>query len=225
MAGSNDYIPAPDADFDLWATNFSTLLTASPATYGLVAGDATAVAGVYNTWHTAYLAAINPATRTPVTVQAKDDARVAALAVIRPYAVQISLNAGVNASDKIAIGVNPRTSTPTPIPEPATAPVIAVIMATPLQHTLAYHDETQPETVKAKPNGVQFCEVHCVVSATAVIDQALIPIKKMVTKSPFTIDFDSADVGKSAYYAARWINANGLFGPWSAIANFTVANG
>lgn len=225
MAGSSDYIPAPDADYDLWATNFSTLLTASPGTYGLVAGDATAVAAVYSTWHAAYLAAINPATRTPVTVQAKDVARSASLVVIRPYAVTISNNAGVNPSDKVAIGVNPGTSTPTPIPAPNTAPVISVQLATPLVHQLAYHDESQPETVKAKPDGVKFLELRGAVSVTPITDQAAIAFKSLQSKSPFFVEWDAADVGKQAYYAARWVNSNGLLGPWSAIQQFTVANG
>lgn len=225
MAGSSDYIPAPDADYDLWATNFSTLLTASPATYGLVSGDATAVAGVYTTWHAAYLAAINPATRTPVTVQAKDDARTASLAVIRPYAVQISLNAGVNASDKIAIGVNPGTATPVSFPAPSTAPVISILNATPLAHKCAYHDESVPETVKAKPDGVKFIEVRAQTSATPIVDQNLIAFKDLYSKSPFDVPWDAGDVGKTAYYAGRWVNGNGLKGPWSAIQQFTVANG
>ena len=40
------YIPAKDALFATWLENFSTLLTAAPATYGLTAPDATAVDAV-----------------------------------------------------------------------------------------------------------------------------------------------------------------------------------
>ena len=38
------YIPARNANLIAWAANFSTLITASPGTYGLLAGDATAIA-------------------------------------------------------------------------------------------------------------------------------------------------------------------------------------
>lgn len=221
---STDYIPATDAGLDNWATNFSTLLTASPATYGLVAGDGTIVAGVFTTWHTAYLAAISPATRTPSQVQTKNDAKFNMLAVVRPYAQEISQNAGVLTDDKIAIGVNPRTNTPTPIAAPGTQPVLAFLAATNLAHQMTYRDETQPETVKAKPPGVKFCEVHAAVSTSAVIDQNLIPFKGMYSKSPFTVTFGAEDVGKQAYYCSRWINDNGLVGPWSGIVSLTVAN-
>lgn len=223
--GSSDYIPARDADLDVWANNFSTLLTASPGTYGLLSADATSVAGVFTTWHTAYLAATSPSTRTPTSITTKDDSKISMLAIIRPYAVSISQNQGVLSADKVAIGVNPRTNGPSPIPDPTTAPVLFVIGATPLQHTLGYHDSDQPETVKAKPDGVKFAEIRCSVSATPIVDQDAIDYKQMASKSPFAVNFLSADVGKSAYYCSRWINSNGKVGPWSSIVNFTVANG
>ena len=53
-----------------------------------------------------------------MTVQAKNTERVMVLATCRPYAQAISLNAGVTAGNKIALGVNPRTSVPQPITAP-----------------------------------------------------------------------------------------------------------
>ena len=97
MAG---YIPQRDSLLLPWALNFSTLITASPATYGLLAGDATAIAAVYSAYNTAYGLAINPATRTPVTVANKDTAKITMLATIRPYAQSISLNAGVSPANR-----------------------------------------------------------------------------------------------------------------------------
>lgn len=220
-----DYIPSTDSGYDMWLSNFSTLLTASPATYGLLSGDAVAVAAQYTAWHAAFLLASNPSTRTSVTVADKDTAKTNSLLIVRPYAQEISQNAGVDPADKDAIGVNPRTNGPSPIAPPTTAPVLVILGATPLQHTLRYHDEEQPETVRAKPFGVIALQLFMSVSETPIVDQDLLDFSKIVTVCPFPQDFLSGDVGKAAYYAARWQNRNGDTGPWSSIVNFTVANG
>ena len=64
-----------------------------------------------------------------------------------------------------------------------------------------------------------------VTSATIVTDPASLPFIGIQTKNPVAVNFSSADVGKTAYYAGRWVTRRGLVGPWSAIINFTVANG
>lgn len=36
-------------------------------------------------------------------------------------------------------------------------------------------------------------------------------------------DFESADAGKTAYYALRWVSTRGEKGPWSEVTSATVA--
>jgi len=36
-------------------------------------------------------------------------------------------------------------------------------------------------------------------------------------------DFPSAEAGKTAYYALRWMSTRGEKGPWSEVASATVA--
>lgn len=226
---SSPYIPDRDADFENWLLNFTTKLTAAPATYGLVAADATNCAAQYTTWHAAYLlgggtyhAPVNANTKTVTTTQAKADARTAALAVVRPYAQLISRNSGVLAADKLSIGVNPRTSTPTPIPTPTSNPILALVGATPWSHTMGYKD-SDTITGKAKAFGAIQLELHCKVSETPIVDPAAIDYIGDYTKSPLAVNFEAGDVGKQAYYVARWKTRTGLVGPWSPIVNFTVA--
>lgn len=216
------YIPPRDADFNNWIDNFSTLLTAAPATYGLLASDATAVASLNSTWAAAYALAVNPSTRTPVTVAAKDTARITAQAGIRPYAVQISLNPGVLVDDKIAIGVNPRTSTPTPITTPTTWPIVTLASGAPLQQIVRYRDYTSSPTSKGKPYGVVALQLFAKASTTPILDPTLLPLKATLTKSPGTIDWISADAGMQAYVAGRWITRKGLVGPSGPIGVLTI---
>lgn len=222
MAGN--YIPTTDSGLNDWAINFSALLTASPTTYGQVAAVAVAVASVQDAYTAAYAMAIDPSTRTPVTVNAKDDARINFLAVVQPIAVQISLNAGVLSADKIAIGVNPRTTGRTPIPTPNTSPVLSVANGEVLQQIVRYRDETASPTSKAKAAGAVQIQIFAMVSATPITDQNAIAFYGVATKSPNIVMWDSGDAGKKAYYAARWVTRTGKVGPWSAIVSLTVAN-
>lgn len=217
---STQYIPAKDANFNNWIINFSTLLTASPTTYGLVAGDATAVAAVTAAWTAAYLLATNPSTRTPVTVSDKDAARIAAESLIRPLAVSISLNGGVTNMDKTAIGVTVRVTTPTPVPPPTTTPALSLESAIHNQQTLRYYDTATPLT-KAKPPGATGILVVQGIGTTPAIDPAQCSFLNVWTKSPNTIPTLNTDIGKIATYFARWVTRSGpggqaQYGPWSA---------
>ena len=218
------YIPAADPAFAAWLDNFSALLTAAPATYGQTSGVAAAVAAVTATWDAAYALVTSPSTKTKDTVQAKNVARINALAEVKPVAQQISLNQGVLASDKVAIGVNPRTSTPVPVTAPTTYPIISIVSALALQHVLRYRDELASPSVKSKPFGVIQIQLYGSTSATPITDPTLLQFEGVRTKSPTTVTWPSSAAGLRAYYAARWVTRTGLLGPWSPIVSFIVAN-
>lgn len=223
MPSAAPYIPAKDAALDDWMNNFSTLLTASPVTYGLAAGDATSVAAAYASWHAAYLLVTSPTTKTKTTVSAKNTQKVTALAIVRPYAIAISLNAGVSSANKTAIGVNPRTSTPTPIPAPNTSPVLTIDSTSVAGTIVRYRDTTSSPSVKSKPFGVIALQLAATASATVITDPNLLTIQSQETKSPLTLALGSGAAGKTAYFAGRWITRKGLVGPWSAIVPYVVA--
>lgn len=214
------YIPANDAGFNNWVVNFDTLLTAAPTTYGLVAGDATAVAAVVAPWVAAYALATNPSTRTPVTIADKDAARLAAENLIRPLAVSISLNGGVANMDKTAIGVTVRITTPTPVPPPTTQPALSLESAVHNVHFLRYYDTTTPDT-KAKPPGVTGLQIFRSIGTTPASDPTTATYVDTWTKSPNTVGYDGTNVGKIATYFGRWVTRSGTggqsaVGPWSA---------
>ncbi len=214
------YLPATDSAFDAWLTNFSALITAAPTTYGLIAGDATAIAAQQTAWNAAFLAATTPATRTPVTIADKDAARITAEATVRPYATTISRNPSVTNMDKIAVGVNLPNNARTPVPPPTTQPALTLVSAIHNVHTLAYRDTSTP-TSKAKPFGAIGIDVRQAIGTTPATDPNACAPLTQATKSPITLGTDSADVGKLATYFGRWITRSGpggqaQFGPWSA---------
>jgi hypothetical protein len=217
------YVPAKNAAFVAWLENFSTLITASPATYGLATGDATTIAAINSAVAAAWALISSPATKTAATVSAFNTEKVNALATIRPYALLISTNAGVSSANKIAVGVNPRTSVPTPITTPTTAPALTAQSTSTAGTIIRYRDSTASPSVKAKPYGVIAMQLYGMASATAVTDPATLTFLGTITKSPFTQLLGSADAGKTAYFAARWQTRKGLLGPWSPIISYVVA--
>lgn len=221
----NPYIPAKDSEFDTWLVNFSTLLTAAPATYGLVAGDATAVDAVTDAWVAAYATAINPSTRTSVTIAIKDTARRNAEVTVRPYAVRISRNPAVTTGNKTAIGVTVVTTTPTPVPPPTDVPILSLVRQRFGDATLGF--KTTGFDGKSKPYGSTMLEIVQAIGVAFAVDPSQCSFLTLVTKSPFTVTWSGADAGKKATLFARFRTRSGpagqsQAGPWSAALNLII---
>jgi hypothetical protein len=218
------YVPPKDADFALWADNFATLITANPSTYGLDAIAAAAIQAENDAFQAAFTLATNPGTRTPVTVAAKDSARITCQALMRVYASQIRINPGVLNSDKIDLGLNLPNPIPSPIPVPTSFPVLSLVQAAPLTHQFKYQDSVLA-VGKAKAPGALQMELRAFIGVAAGTDPETFVTKQWATKSPFLVVWDAGDAGKLATYACRWVTRRGLAGPWSALSTFTVLSG
>ena len=216
-----DYVPVRDADFQVWADNYSALITATPTAYGLVSGEATTLAGLSTAFNDALSAALNGSTRGPMTVAAKDTARANLEAYARQLAMKVQTTSTVTNEQKTALRITVRKTGRTPVATPVTAPIIALITVSALQHTLRYSDETTPDSRK-KPFG----------AIALMLDWWITPIGTAPTGSPTSslpfsanpvvINFNSGDVMKMVSYQARWVTATGLFGPVSNTASGAV---
>src|SRR5437016_1820127 len=100
-----DFLPSSDADLLAFAQNFSTKVTATPVPYGLVAGDATALAALVTSFTTALNTANTPATRTAVTVASKDTARAVLVTELRQLARRVQATPTVTAAQRIELGL------------------------------------------------------------------------------------------------------------------------
>lgn len=219
---SSDFIPSRDAELQAWLLNFKTLIAATPAAYGLVAGDATVITNSYVAWNAAYVAATNPATRTHVTIAAKDAQKILTIDVVRTYSATIRANGAVTDSLKLGLGLNVHDTIPTPVPPPTTYPLLTINGAGPGMQDLRAADQATP-TRRAKPHGSAGLLVFRTVGTTAASDPTNAPFLGFVTKAEFVSSFTSADDGKIATYFARWTNAKGEVGPWSAPVSMRIA--
>jgi hypothetical protein len=219
---ASDYIPNQDAEALAWMQTFSAGITASPSTYDLVAADATAIAAVVSAFAGAQAVAINPATRTPVAVNDKDEARASAEELCRQYAAGIKVNAGISNSDKIAIGVRPVNNSRTPIPVPDTSPLLNIVGNTPGVQTLRYADSATPDSGK-KPFGALSLQLFLATGTAAATDPDTAAFRAAYTRNPVEVAFDAADDGKVATYFARWATRTGEVGPWSLPVSMRIA--
>lgn len=211
---STPYIPAKDADFANWSTNFSNVITANPSAYGLVAADATAIAAANSAFQTAYALALNPATRTSVTIANKDVQKASTLITERTYAQIIQNNAGVSDANKAAAGLTIRKTSRTPIPTPGTTPILGLIGGTPGVITLNFKDTTTP-TSKAKPFGATLLEMYAQYPGTNTADIDLATFVGYNTKSPFAYDVPTGKKGLGVTFWGRWGTRTGKVGPFS----------
>ena len=66
------YIPTKQSMFSAWLANFSSLISANPSSYGLMASDATTIAGYNTSWIAAYTPVTMASTKTPAAIAAKN---------------------------------------------------------------------------------------------------------------------------------------------------------
>src|SRR4051812_10741944 len=123
---AKNFYHGKDADIVTGSANFASSIVTAFATFGLTSAQSTAFGTLNTALQSSYTAGITPATRTPVTIEAKNTA----LVNMRRNAILLSkiiyATATVTDAQLVSLGLLPRT-VPTPRPVPATPPVLEVV--------------------------------------------------------------------------------------------------
>jgi hypothetical protein len=216
MAHKHDYVPARDADFDKWFVFLVQYVTAKCAdeTWTHIPQAAlTALTAVRSAWSTAWKNVQGP--HTAVDTEAKNDAKKAAKAVIRPFVNQYLRFPPVTDEDRTAMGIPNHDSTRTPIETPQTVPVFAAEVRGIRSVTLVFHDEGTKSS--AIPYGFNGAVVSWDVSGTPVTDPKKLTRSELATRSPHVLHFEEEDRGKTVYIALQWQNESGEKGDFTAV--------
>lgn len=219
---AESFIPTQEGLALTFMQTFAAGIATSPATYQLSSIDSAAISAAVDLFAAKYAIALDPATRTSVSVAQKDDARNSAEALVRQYAINIKFNAGISDPAKIAIGVRPVNHSRTPITVPASSPLMNVLAATPGSHTLRYADTMTPDSA-AKPFGAASIQIFRTIGPEPTTDDGAALFYGAFTKNPIGVAFDAADDGKVATYYARWADRKGQVGPWSLPVSMRIA--
>lgn len=220
--------PTRDADLVTWSTNFDTLITASAATYGLDAGQASG----YNTLHSAFISAYdiatNPNTNSKANVNAKNVAKESLLNdangawelvdIIQAYPGTTDIMRG-------QLGLRIPDTTPTPVPAPATAPDLSIISTFGRTIKVRLRDQENPDT-RGKPDGVQGATVIYHVGDTVSADPAEWTFAMNTSKTVFEVDIPgTVPAGSKVWLAAFWFNARKESSPAASPESTVIAEG
>lgn len=217
-----DYIPARDADLVPWSENFNTVISTGYASYGLSSGQATAFDTLNTAWAAAYALAVDPGTRTPVTVAAKDTAKATLVATARQYGQIARKYPGITDELLADAGLTVPDPIPSPIPAPTTVPVLSLLTGNSLQDVLRFRDSVLSNP-RSKPPGVVGMLLYAYAGVTPPSSFADYNFVGMKTRMPATVDWAGGSGGKSAYYIGQWVNAKGQVGPNSTPFVHTIA--
>ena len=95
-----------------------------------------------------------------------------------------------------SLSITVRSTTRTLTGAPTSKPVAQVDTSQRLRHTISFVDEMTP-TSRAKPDGVQGCEIWIKIGEPAPTGPADFKYLATDTRSPYLVEFDAADAGKT----------------------------
>lgn len=217
MAGSTNFLPSREAELVTFSTNFNTRIVASPTTYGLVAGQATAYTTLHNAFVTAYNLASAPNTRTPVNITAKNTAKALLIdgpGGIRALARIVQATPTVTAAQKEDLGLTVRDADPTPIPAPTESPVVDIVATFGNTITVHVHAAKKVKPRGGKPVGVTGAAVFWALGENPPADASGYTFAGNTTKNSFDIMLPgTTPSGSRVWITAFWFNAKMESGP------------
>jgi hypothetical protein len=223
MANS-DYIPDDDDDFDtFFTTQFCPYVAAHFAALGLSAADNTALQAQKTLWGYAWPGFTNVRAAFHAGTQDKDTVRGSSEVQVRYVSNKVQANPAVTNAQKEALGITVRKTTRTPVAVPSTSPAMQKIDTSSRGILrLFYGDSATPET-RAKPAGVAFAEIRIAIApAVPPTDPLEMDFLANETRAPYRADFEIEEIGKTCYFALRWLNTRGEAGPWSPFYSAVV---
>lgn len=204
-------LPAGDSALLAFATNFKTLITAAPTTYGLTAAQATAYGTVVTGYATA-LAACDPGVRSKTAVVAKNAAKANLKLASQQTANLINGTPSVTDAQKTALGIPPRAK-PQPVPAPGTSPAMEIMSVNGWDVKLGLRTSST-EARRRKPAGVTGATVMSYVGPTPSNDMSKWKYEGMSGKTIVDVTFPiTVPPGSQVWLTAFWFNNRKQTGP------------
>jgi hypothetical protein len=217
----SDYIPAKDEDFDVLQNNVCDGAAANASQWLIPPQVISTLETPRRRWQTVYAAYLNPATRTRAVIQEKRDARKDYEGTLRPFIQgQIMHNPLVSDASRRDMGLPVYDRTPTQVTPPETRPKMNILLTQIMKHILHVRDSESKRS--GKPARVIGFEIWRRVGGDTEPAYEEMQFVGLVTRSPHTLEYTSADRGKMVWYATRWVNTRGEKGPWSEIVSAIV---
>ncbi|MDR1698476.1 MAG: hypothetical protein LBR75_01445 [Prevotellaceae bacterium] len=215
---SKDYIPATQARFFVWQSDFYNRVNEKLNSFKIDAEKLKAVTAAKSKYELAFSRASNVDTANRADRVERDERAADYKAAIRLFVNEnIRFNGNISDYDRQYLGLTVADKTPTPATIPATRPVLTVDFSEPQKHVLHIRDSASSK--KTKPAGVMHCEIWRKQGGEMPQSDSELAFAGSSTKSTFSVIYDSALAGTRVYYKARWVNTRsepGNFGVLTA---------
>jgi hypothetical protein len=214
-----DYIPAKDANFRTWVDDFTSFVDANATRMGIPADELQRLKTLKADWDIKFIAATNPATRTEPAIIAKQEARKTLEDYVRWFVkARIQPNPLVSDADRKSLGVPVYKKKRTPGHKPASLVAGRIDFSVRQQHTLHFFGEAG--SGHARPADAEGCEIWIKKGGNPPTENEM-QYLGTDSHSPYTVYFNSDEVGMIVYYRLRWVNRHGT-GPWSSLISAVV---
>lgn len=211
------------ADAVAGSANFASMIETDFADYGLTSAQSVTFQGLNTALQDSYTTAMEPMTRTPVAIEAKDEA----LKDMRDNAILLAriiyATSTVTDAQLVALGLLPR---PVPAPRPATttAPVVEVMLVN--GRLVKVRIRAVDADGSRKPIGSAGAQVYSFVGPAAPTDPRQYHYEGLATRGTCEIQFPN-DVasGATAWIAAGWVSQRGTPGIACTPVQVTIQGG
>jgi hypothetical protein len=219
-----NYLPRGDQEFLVWITTFLLYLMSRVTKFKVPQDEYDGLDGERNTYAQKLAVANAEATRTPMSIQGKNDAKDVlekhTRKVVRSYLIN---NPILTHEDFRMLGLPIHKTTHTPVPQPLDKVDFTIEPKFGSRLLVHYHaHEDDADKRNARPYGVHGVEI-----AWAILDTPPTAYEELVhstfdTRPPYTFQFNLTDAGKRFYCCLRWENTRGEKGPWSEIQSAII---
>jgi len=224
------YLPTRESDLVNFSTNFNARLVAGGpgGAYGLSAPTIAAYTALHDAWIAAYTAAVQDITRTPVTIQAKDDAKEALINGangIRQLVNIIQHNPATTNEERAELQITVPDVEPSPVPVPAFAPGVDIVSSSGRTARIRLHDTENP-TRRGKPDGVVGATVFSFIGDEAPADIDSWEFEGNTRNNIVEVEFPAETPnGATVWFTAFWRNTRDEAGPPSAPVSTNIPGG
>jgi hypothetical protein len=225
--GGAKYIPAKDADFDVFFKKLVQYVNQKtggtpPAWTHIPAAALSALNGALSNWETAYTKTLGE--HSSQDTREKQRVRKESEGVLRSFIQRFLYEEPVTPYDRDEMGLPEHDTIRTPHGAPKTRPVI--IKLVPLgggRIEIYFADETTPEK-RARPKDANGALMGSTLTAAdvRVTDYKPLTSTELLTRSPFVLELGPEAEGKRFSCALCWQNGH-IKGVWSDIASIVVS--
>lgn len=218
------YLPSKGSEYLAFVENLNAQIKLDAAGFGVDAAEAAALDTATSAFTSAYAVAEDPATRTRVNVEAKDDAKQALTAVIRPLVKRIQGWSGMTNAKRALLQITIPDSDPTPVPVPDTSPVIQIESVVGNRVTLRLRDADGSR--RGRPPYVTGATVFSYVGDTAPGDISDWKFEGNIKDTVTVIDIPSTVApGSKVFFTSFWRNNRDESGPATPPVSTNVQGG